>query len=227
MTEEQKYILITKMLDSPQSLSDLEIKFISDDPELREIYEISSAVSGACMPQPDLDMAEEWVRFRPRIMRKPWQMRWLLRVAAIFLGVVVMSAILVKVIDHAISVDNKPVVAQIEGSAEVDRQELTAMAPRTAEFQDEPIVAKATCKPYVSVGKRSNPDAEDIVKALPTDDIDIDEYLRIQQARVDNDLAMQTADIYEAELNRLMPLLDGLGVYSEDIDNNIRNVIMQ
>lgn len=55
MTEEQKEKLIARMLDSPSSLSDEELEMMTLDEELRDIYEISSSVSGACMPAPHLE----------------------------------------------------------------------------------------------------------------------------------------------------------------------------
>ena len=73
MTEEQKEILIAKMLDAPSSLSDVELDSILHDDELRDIYEASAALSSACIRQPEWDMKAEWNSFRPRIRRKPPQ----------------------------------------------------------------------------------------------------------------------------------------------------------
>lgn len=56
MTEEQKEILIAKLLDCPSSLSDEELDLILHDGELREIYDASVAMSGALVRQPDFDM---------------------------------------------------------------------------------------------------------------------------------------------------------------------------
>ena len=67
MTEEQKEILIAKMLDAPSSLSDVELDSILHDDELRDIYEASAALSSACIRQPEWDMKAEWNSFRPRI----------------------------------------------------------------------------------------------------------------------------------------------------------------
>lgn len=57
--------------------------------------------------------------------------------------------------------------------------------------------------------------------------IDIDEYLRIQQARIDNDLAIQAAESYMEEYDNLVPILDAAGVYDPEFDNAIRKVTME
>lgn len=64
MTEEQKELLIAKMLDTPSSLSEEDLELILHDEELRGIYEASAALSGACIRQPELDMIAEWNCFR-------------------------------------------------------------------------------------------------------------------------------------------------------------------
>lgn len=58
-------------------------------------------------------------------------------------------------------------------------------------------------------------------------DIDIDEYLRIQQARIDNDLAMQVAESYIEEYDDFVLILDAAGVYDPELDNMIRKVAME
>ena len=58
-------------------------------------------------------------------------------------------------------------------------------------------------------------------------DIDVDEYIRIQQAKVDNDLAMQHAELYQSQrrvLAQMIDMIDGAG----DLDTDYaKTVIMQ
>ena len=56
---------------------------------------------------------------------------------------------------------------------------------------------------------------------------DVDEYLRIQQARIDNDLAMQVAESYTEEYDDLVAILDAAGAYNPELDNVIRKVTME
>lgn len=100
MTEEQKDILIAKMLDAPATLSEKELELIATDDELRDIQKISAAISGALTPNIEIDAQQEWARFRPRIHRKPSPMRWVMRVAAIFLGIMLAAEIISKFTDQ-------------------------------------------------------------------------------------------------------------------------------
>lgn len=65
MTEEQKEILIAKMLDAPASLSDMELDAILNDDELRDIYAASAALDSAYAAEAEFDMDAEWKRFCP------------------------------------------------------------------------------------------------------------------------------------------------------------------
>ena len=58
MTEQQKEILTAKMLDAPASLSDEELALIGNDPELRDIYEMSASIATASAARTRFDMAE-------------------------------------------------------------------------------------------------------------------------------------------------------------------------
>lgn len=58
-------------------------------------------------------------------------------------------------------------------------------------------------------------------------DIDIDEYLRIQQARTDNELAVLTADAMSDELAVLHRMCDIAGLDDQAVESAIRCVTMQ
>ena len=230
MTEQDKDRLIAKMLDAPSSLSDEELKSILSDEELRDIYEMSAAVSGVCIAQPDFDMANEWDRFRPNIRRKPMPMRWAMRVAAIFLGVVFIGAIMVRIIDRTFDTP-RPVIADVqnvEKSAVINSVEKFIRSdeiPGKEDSQSSILSNKAV--PSGQYASKTNAIKTEQME-VPEEDIDIDEYLRIQQARIDNDLAMMAAESYIYEYNEFLQNLDDIDSYdTTDLDNAIRQVTMQ
>ncbi|MDE7346913.1 MAG: hypothetical protein K2N48_09290 [Muribaculaceae bacterium] len=200
MTEEQKDILIAKMLDAPSSLSDKELESILSDEELRDIYEMSAAVSGAYIDQPDFDMADEWNRFCPNIRRKPMPMRWVMRVAAIFLGVMLVSGILVKFTDYLLTDENKTIVVsdarkrvdlnnQVNGNDVIDHpmkdeEPISVMLPVKAAI---PNAGPANTKRIRSAAKKEE---------IEEEEIDVDEYLRLQQSEIDQEIALLNAEMY-------------------------------
>ncbi len=230
MTEEQKEILIAKMLDAPSSLSDDELDSILRDEELRDIYETSAALSRTCIVQPELDIEAEWSSFRPRIKRKPTPMRRLMRVAAIFLGVILATGVVVRIIDKAFTGYQPPLIAGIEQASDADNAPIALNEPLD-EIKEKPeqkpeIVCRYSAAVNQSLAKAEVNQIQPTVAEIETD-IDIDEYLRIQQARIDNDLAMQVAESYIEEYGDLMDILDAAGVYSPELDNAIRKVTME
>ncbi|MDE6547786.1 MAG: hypothetical protein K2L22_02190 [Muribaculaceae bacterium] len=200
MTEEQKDILIGKMIDSPSSLTDEELDMILTDDELKDIYKISSDVMGACMPQPEMDVEREWRLFRHRILSKPSPTRWIMRVAAIFLGVMLASGILVKFTDYLLTDENKTIVAsdagkrvdlndQVNGNNEIDHpmkdeEPISEMLPIKAAIPD---ARPAKTKRISSAAKKVE---------IEEEEIDIDEYLRLQQSEIDQEIAVLNAEMY-------------------------------
>lgn len=232
MTEDQKESLIAKMLDAPSTLSGAELEAILYDDELRDIYEASAALSGACCRQPQLDMRAEWARFRPLLRRQPAARRWSIRVAAIFFGVILASGIAVRIIDNVFS--NKP-----------SRAIVNAEPP--AEAKPAAIICPAPLAPQINTGKTESVPANEGHHRAPArhhlaqaetapateaaatvePDIDIDEYLRLQQARVGNDLALQAAQSFAQEYDELTAILDAVGARDAALDNAIRKVTME
>lgn len=232
MTEAQKEILIAKMLDAPSSLSDEELNAILDDEELRDIYAASALVSSAKAAQPVLDTRAEWERFRPRIRRKPSSLRWIMRVAAIFLGVIFASAIAGNLIDYVFTYyAPQPAIAKADSPQQSDSAPLVQAAQQTVEPEmtlkvETPKQKKHPATPSRHLAKADIPKPAAELPVVDTD-IDIDEYLRIQQARIDNDLAVQFAEAYMEEYDDLVPLLDAAGVYNAEFDNAIQRVTME
>jgi len=231
MTEEQKEILIAKMLDAPSSLSDEELESILHDEELCSIYEASAAVSNACIRQPELDMEAEWNRFRPRLRHKPSMMHWTMQVAAIFLGVLIASSIVIRIIDNVFTTEQKPVIAKVEQSQETNNVPEVIQSPQLSDTKEEVHQESSIKKCFSTVSKSHLSKAEINHPKTNTiqdgSDIDVDEYLRIQQARVDNDLAMQVAESYMEEYDDLVAILDAVGVYNPSLDNVVRKVTME
>ncbi len=68
---------------------------------------------------------------------------------------------------------------------------------------------------------------DETVEPVKTEEIDIDEYLRVQQARIDNDLALQAAAVYQEEYDNLLPILILSGIDTDDFENEIGIVTAQ
>ncbi len=234
MTEEQRDILIAKMLDAPSSLSDYELDMIEHDDELREIHETSAAISGACIRQPELDMDSEWERFRPRIRRKPSAIRRVMRVAAIFLGIMLVSSLLVKMVDHTLTSGKPAALAKVEHPAPLDlpaSPEAVIPSPAVDDHTDA-IKASAPGQARPAVPRKARATlAKAKAPATPATsspaDLDIDEYLRIQQARIDNELAMQVAETVVDEFEAIRLLYDTIGEDDESMVNALREITMQ
>lgn len=231
MTEEQKEILIAKMLDAPSSLSDEELDSILLDDELRDIYEASVALSSACIRQPELDMKAEWNSFRPNIRRKPTAMRWVMRVAAIFLGVFLASSLAVR-FDYIFTNNQPATIAVVEQSPELNYAPVVPQNPQTTEMKKDDAGKNTTIdRKHSLVDSHHHSTKVEISQSPPAaqvePDIDIDEYLRIQQARIDNNLAIQVAESYIVEYDDIVAILDAVGAYDSELDNAIKRVTME
>ena len=231
MTEEQKEILIARMLDAPSSLSDEELDSILHDDELRDIYDASAALSSACIPKPEFDMKAEWSNFRPRIRRKPSPLRWVMRVAAIFLGVIVVSGITGRIIDKVFSGEQASVIAKAEQPKDLQITPAKPSCQQVNAVEEEIEEKPTTVRRHSAVDRHLLSKAEtnqsSSVAAHVESEIDVDEYLRIQQARIDNDLAMQVAESCLDEYDDIVGVLDAVGAYSPALDNVIIKVTME
>lgn len=230
MTEEKKEILIAKMLDTPSSLSDEELDLILNDDELCDIYSVSANISGACIRQPEFDMNAEWNKFRPRLRRKPTTMHWIMRVAAIFLGVLFASSVVVKIIDSAFTYDQRPVIAKVEKSTAIDNEAVVHHNIQVPKSEEEPEIKQriernnSGSNRHLTKTETNHPGS-----TVPQDesDIDVDEFLRIQEACIDNDLAMQVAESYVEGYDDLATLLNAAGTLNPELDNMIKKVTME
>lgn len=230
MTEEKKEILIAKILDAPSSLSDEELDLILDDEELHDIYSVSADISGACIRQPEFDMKAEWNKFRPRLSRKLTAMHWIMRVAAIFLGVLFASSVVFKIIDSAFTYDRRPVIAKVEKSSAIDKEPVVHHNKQVPKSEEEPEIKQriernnSGSNRHLTKTETNHPGSS---VSQDESDIDVDEFLRIQEACIDNDLAMQVAESYMAEYDDLATLLDAVGNHNPELDNMIKKVTME
>ncbi len=224
MTEGQRDILIEKMIDAPSSLTDGELDMIVHDSELRAIYETSSAVSGAYARQQRIDAEDEWRRFRRRIVRRPSPVRWIMRVAAIFFGVAFIGGVVGMLVDRLLVTPDKQLVCDgtIHESPRVEDQN-HLIEDSCGDNAATPEVRTARPR-RVSRIKMD----EDLLASLdlPNDTV-IEEYMRIHQARIDNELAIHNAEVIIDEFTAIRQMTDFAGVSDEIMESEINMITMQ
>lgn len=200
MTEEIKNTLIEKMIDRPDELTSDEIMAICGDEELRELYDISSKLQDTLQPVPQTPVAQEWDMFSRRLsMRRPKKKlyRRLLQTAAVVAGVLLISAVIVKIAGDV------PSASVPSLTADVINTDITESPADTIRCRNDKLVT--TLKNDAShIADASKSDKNRSPKkakstSTPTATPDFDEYLRIEQARIDNEIAMAMAEVYEAE----------------------------
>ena len=209
MTQQDKDILIGKMIDSPSSLTDEELRMIMLDDELKDIYDVSSAVKSACLSQSEIDVDREWRLFRHRILPKPSPRRWMMRVAAILLGVMVASGIFVKLADYIITEDKQSTVADAGRS-------MNKSNPGRGNDAETQTIEPAPNISGMKVGTERLLAAElaaiknprrDADNTEAEEDVDVEEYLRQQRTEIDNEIALLNAEIYLDELDVISEFL--------------------
>lgn len=231
MTEEQKEILLGRMVDNPAGLSSDDMAMIADDEELRELYQLSADLKTACVKPPEIDEAKEWQRFRSRMRVAGRRRRWsrMVRVAAIFLGVMLLSGVAMTLIDRLMLMPESTEIAAVP----VDT---VAVAPKQKEATGPELIAEAAVKKAVkeSVGEAKRAGGKQSAPSEPS----IEEYLAVQQARIENEIATELAEaikqqyLAEQEWNNLQTIVepDGLEIATRQQPGDvpaIRNVILQ
>ena len=200
MTEEIKNTLIEKMIDRPDELTSDEIMAICSDEELRNLYEISTKLQDTLQPAPQTPVTQEWDMFSRRLsIRRPKKRLYLhlVQSAAAVAGILLISAVIVKITGHAPSAQCPSLTADVIST------DITKNPADTIRCQNDKLVT--TLKNDAShIADASKPDKNRSPKkaksaSTPTATPDFDEYLRIEQARIDNEIAMAMAEVYEAE----------------------------
>ena len=226
MTEQDKDILIGKMIDSPSLLTDEEVSEILNDDELKDIYEASSALKGAYVSRQEIEVEKEWRLFRHRILPNPSPMRWMMRVAAIFLGVVLMSGVLSIITHHGPMQYKKPFVADAEHSLMDDQacgDDAGNDLPDAEESIDDASGIGTVRSVYVSAksgGLKSTGGKIEV-----EDDIDIDGYLRSRQAEIDYEIALLNAEIYLDEQDAMREFVGYMN--ADNMNEAETNIIIQ
>ncbi len=208
MTEGQKDILICKMLDAPASLTEEELELILHDEELRDIYEASALVSGALASEKEFDAEQEWRLFRHRILPKPSLTRRFMRIAAIFLGVIVVGGIIGKIIDYTLTKGYEEQMAETIKSTSPNSPEIKEDTPKIAyvEPTSTPEQAKESAPQKIAKAQKK------AVKAAQSEEeeIDVDEYLRQQQEEIEDAIIRQNAEIQIDEYYAMKEFISGM-----------------
>ncbi len=208
MTEGQKDILICKMLDAPASLTEEELELILHDEELRDIYEASALVSGALASEKEFDGEQEWRLFRHRILPKPSLTRRFMRIAAIFLGVIVVGGIIGKIIDYTLTKGYEEQMAETIKSTSPNSPEIKEDTPKIAyvEPTSTPEQAKESAPQKIAKAQKK------AVKAAQSEEeeIDVDEYLRQQQEEIEDAIIRQNAEIQIDEYYAMKEFISGM-----------------
>ncbi len=229
MTDIQKEILIEKMINCPTDLTDEELMLILSDEELKDIYETSRILKTSLAKPPETDPRKEWELYRPRIARRPNMFGWIARIAAVFFAVVLIGKIVGYSIDWLLTRDatmtDTIAMTTIPSHDQANSQSSETAVPV---FQNEIPTESIRKQDATEVPKRNNPKKR---KAASTQeenpdtsseivsDAEIEEYLKLQQARIDNEIAMIMAEIY---LNEYM-LMNPTSANPDNIDNFTEN----
>lgn len=227
MTDKDKDILIGKMIDSPSSLTDEELRMIMLDDELKDVYDVSSAVKSAYLSQSEIDVDREWRLFRHRILPKPSPRRWMMRVAAIFLGVVMLSGILVHVIDRGLSEDVRSIAADISQHSHTQIPEIRSVVgqqdseSKTVVYESDSDVDGCMLprKPFHSL-KTVAPQTD------VEEEIDVDEFLRQQQIEIEQDIDLLNAQIILDEHDAIEEFIDCISEDQERLNEAETKIII-
>lgn len=229
MTEEQKEILIEKMIDSPSCLTNKELDLIMNDQELKDIYEMSSSVSNAYIPQPEVDVREEWESFKPLLRKKPNFMHNFVKVAAIFLGIVVVTSITGVFVNLLVTKNNSEVLVKVEDK-KILEDISSEMPVNTIPEKKIEMIPSAESQTNIHQSNREVK-TKSVIRDNPQDsdseEIAIEDYIRIQQARIDNELAMIEAQSIIEEYNELIKLTDSLNLDKSLLQAKINDLTIQ
>lgn len=201
MTDREKDILIEKMLEAPGQLSPGEITAILADEELRDMYVISVRLKTALRRPPAVDTADEWKRFSKRITVRRRPLFAIMRCVAAVVALLLVSVVIVRLTAGDGDADIQDILADSKNIVDSAAVVLPATddsavpAPETA-----PCVNAGEAKPHVAaVPRRKTQRAiTSAVQAERYAEADIDHYIKVEQARIDNDVAMAMAEAYKA-----------------------------
>lgn len=222
------------MIDRPADLSPDEIEAIMGDAELCDFYEISVDLQNSLIEEPQINIKEEWGNFCQLLSarRRRLSLKAIMQIAAIFIGIALLSGVVLNIINSQSS--QSSVAGML---ADVQRTNDTCgiyIAPKTTTI--------ATPKPTTStpseqsksqqivldnISSASVTTPQTAVTDIAISDFDPEQYVKVQQARIDNEIAMAMAERYLTEYNlkreseAAMLLIDGA---SPDNDTDLSEI---
>ncbi|MDE7393674.1 MAG: hypothetical protein K2M80_04285 [Muribaculaceae bacterium] len=212
MTDELREILLAKMLDNPRELTADQLASIESDGELRELYSLALAVAGSSVAVPGMDVDAGWDALKPRLATKPKKR---FNLSASVIGAAAAVTLLVVAIAGVILNPQLPSESDIALITSVDDQHpaqlsiaeikrhFSASLPTT-----ESVMAKVvtiTPEPEVTLEPPEPPEPE-VDEQFTVVEIDPEELIRIEEARLDNEVAMAIADVYRTELQNQLDI---------------------
>lgn len=218
MTDELREILLAKMLDNPRELTADQLVLIESDGELRELYSLALAISESSSAVPGMDVDAGWAALKPRLAPQPKKR---FNLSASVIGAAAAVTLLVAAIagvflnpqlpsgsDIALSTsvrDQHPSQLSIAGI----KRSFTASSPATV----SEMAKIETIKPEPEV--TTEPTEPEVDEQYTVAEIDPEELIRIEEARLDNEVAMAIADVYRTELQ------NHLDIAAAMIDNGL------
>lgn len=212
MTDETKNSLVEKMIDRPEELTSGEIMSIMEDDELRQLYEISVGLQDSLGCGRQVDAAKEWDAFRPRLRRRRRHPLLLIAgVAAALAGIVILVGIMADT--SGFRHQELPLTASLDKEESMVEKNI-AEAPEVSDTEVKRLEHLAPAVQKTTVAKSALAGGDDTT-------IDIDEFMRIEQARIDNDIALAMARVYEDEyyayISAAIALADCQSASAEDV----------
>ena len=194
MTTEQKELLIEKMIDRPETLSAEEINQILADEELKDMYNLSVKMADELAPIPAVDIDTEWAKLQCSIAaekcRKQPALRWI-GIAAAVAGITIFGGLAIK-----FASTNNTLPTPDNDIAHIEQPVLKTVPEVKNTIEEIPVQSKPASKTDVQY---SNHQKAKLPAEKHSDELDIEEFMRIEQARIDNEVAMARSEAYIAE----------------------------
>lgn len=194
MTKQERELLTEKMLTDASALDDREIDEIIADDELRLLFDAALQVRAATALK-DYDSDKEWKAFSAKTIRRPRLrlMRWAASAAAI-LALAALGLSYWRAADAGNAASESPLTAYVD-SISMEADDDLALPEQSAQDVAPDLMAQATPRlpetPKISPHKKSAP--------KKTDNAELLERMIIEQARIENEVAMAMAQTYIAE----------------------------